>query len=93
MTPALEIARPQVADRRQSARGDSRRRRRRKDEAGRKAANEVAQRRRCRDVAADDAKRLGQGALDNRQAVTEAVAFGDPAAARSVSPTACTSSR
>ena len=54
------------------------------DEAGRKAAHEVAERGRGRDIAADDAEGLRQRAFDHGQPVAEALALGDAAAARAI---------
>ncbi len=54
------------------------------DEAGREAADEVAQRGRRRDVAADHAEPLGQGAFDHRQPVGEPFLLCHAAAARAV---------
>ena len=51
---------------------------------GRKAAHEIAQRGRARDIAADHAERLGQRALDHGEPVAQAFALGDAAAARAV---------
>src|SRR5215472_2216116 len=61
-------------------------RRQRKDRAEGKAAHEIAQRRRAGVIAADDAERFRQGALDDGQPVADTVAFGNASAARPVRP-------
>src|SRR3984893_5351339 len=76
----------QMADAGQGGRRHGRRQRRREDEAGSKAAHEIAQRRRTDDIAADDAEGFRQCALDNRQPAAHAVALGNAAAARPVEP-------
>src|SRR5215472_19218980 len=47
-------------------------------------AQEIDERRRARDIAADHAEGLAEGALDYRWAVHDPVALGDAAAARTV---------
>ena len=51
---------------------------------GRKAADEIAHRGRAGDVAADDAERLAERALDDGEAVHQAFALGNAAAARAI---------
>src|ERR1700730_360074 len=50
------------------------------------AADVIDKRRRAGDVAAHNAERLGQGALDHGWPVHDAVAFGDATAALPVKP-------
>ena len=80
----LRSARPEVADAGQGAGDESRRPRRRKEEAGRAAPEEVDQRCQSGDIAAHHAKRLTQRSVDGGQPLRDALAFGDPTAARAV---------
>src|ERR1700732_91466 len=50
------------------------------------AAQEIDERRRPRDIAADRAKGLAEGTLNDGRAVHDAVALGNAAAARTVKP-------
>ena len=81
---ALRRAHLQMPDAGQRAGGDRRRQRGGEDEAGGKAADEIADRGRCRDIAADHAERLRQRAFDHGQAMAHALAVGDAAAVRAV---------
>ena len=73
-----------MADRGQRAGGDGRRQRGGEDEARRVGADRVAAGGARGDVAAHHAEGLGQRAVDDVDAVHDAVAFGDAAAARAV---------
>ena len=81
---ALGLAGLQMADRRRRAGRHVGRQRGGEDEAGRERADEVAERGGGGDVAADHAERLAERALDDREAVHQAFALGDAAAARAV---------
>ena len=84
MPLALGRADLQMADAGQRAGGDGRRQRRGEDEARGEAADEIADRRRGGDIAADHAERLGERAFDHGQAMAQPFALGDAAAARAV---------
>src|SRR5947209_4129963 len=84
MTIAFDLALLQVAYRGERAGGERRRQRGREDEARRMAAQEIDERRRARDVAADRAEGLSEGALDDGRAVHDTVALGNAAAAGAV---------
>ncbi len=60
------------------------RQRGREDEAGGEAADEIADRGGRRHITADHAERLGQRALDHRQAMADPLPVGDTAALRAV---------
>ena len=77
-------ARLQVADAGDRAGGDGRRQRGGEDEARRIGADGVAEVREGGDVAAHDAEALGQRAVDDVDAMHDAVALGEAAAARPV---------
>ena len=72
----------QMAHAGQGAGRDRRRQGGGKDETGGIAAHEIDQGRGGRDIAAENAEGLAQGALDHGQAVHQAFTFGDTAAAR-----------
>ncbi len=82
---ALPARRFQVADGRRSRGADCRRQRSREDETGRIGAHGVHHLLACRDVAAQTAERLRQGALDTRSQM--------PPPRGPYMPTACTSSQ
>ena len=84
MALALGVAGFQVADADGGAGGNRRGQRGREDEARRVGADGVAQVAPAGDVAAHDAEALGQGAVDDVDAVHHPVALGDAAAARAV---------
>ena len=76
----LPVALLEMLDRGARAGGDMRRQGRREDEARREAANEINQRLRPGDIAADNAKGLAQRAFDDCEAVHQAFALGNAAA-------------
>ena len=84
MGEAFDLAFLQMPDRGNGTGRQSRRQCRRENEARGKGADEVAQRGGCRDIAAHDAERLAERTLDHRQAVHQAFALGNAAAARAV---------
>ena len=84
MAGTLEGADLQVLDRGDRTGGQRRRQRRGEDEARGKRADEIAERGRRGDIAAHDAERLAERAFDDRQAVHQAFALGNAAAARTV---------
>ena len=80
----FNLALLQVADAGGGACGQRRRQSGGEDEAAGKAADEIAQRRRCGDIATHHAERLAQRALDHGHAVHQAFAFGNAAATRTI---------
>ena len=84
MPLAFDRACLQMADAGQRAGGHGRRQRGGEDEAGGETADEVADRRRGSDIAADDTECLGQRAFDHGQTMAHAFAVGDAAAARAI---------
>src|SRR5580693_301542 len=84
--PAFRGAFLQVTDAGPRGRSYSGRQRRREDETGGKAAYEIAQRHRARDISADHPERFRQGAFNHRQLLTMAVTLGNATAAWTVQP-------
>ncbi len=84
MRETLGLAGLEVPDRGERTGGQRRRKRRREDEARGEGPHEIAQRGGAGDIAAHHAEGLGKRALDDRQAVHQAFALGNAAAARAV---------
>ncbi|QTK80416.1 hypothetical protein AT6N2_C2875 [Agrobacterium tumefaciens] len=84
MPGPLERARLQVLDRSNRAGGERRRQCRREDETGSEGADEIADRGGAGNVPAHDAEGLAERSLDDRQAIHQAFALGNAAAARAV---------
>jgi len=74
----------QMTDAGQRPGRDRRWQRRGEYQVRREAANEIADCRGCRDIAADDAERLRKRALDHGQAMAQSVPVGDAAAPRTI---------
>src|SRR6185295_4808011 len=81
---ALPVRGLEVTDRGGGGRADRRRQRGREDEARRVGADAVDDRGAAGDIAAEAAEGLGERAFEHVDAVHDAVALGDTAAARAV---------